>query len=226
MSGHGGSAVGAGCFCRSSIKVRAPCAVSVPARLQEGAGDERGPSPESRRSRTHERADRALGHAGLRPARRRPWRIWRRHFKGLTGDDQMRCAGCGRRRDAVVAEALWAFVGLTPGQGPKGLCAVRSPRMELLFLSGWIWGRTALQKHRVSGSGRASRGQFRFGPLKCVSVPKRAMNSGMAEPTARFSRRSSSREGIRSRPISDMEDPHRLSDERSSQSIGTGCRRS
>ena len=46
----GGSAVGAGCFCRSSIKVRAPCAVSVPARLQEGADDERGPAPESGRN--------------------------------------------------------------------------------------------------------------------------------------------------------------------------------
>ena len=29
-----------------------PCAVSVPARLQEGAGDERGPAPESGRKRT------------------------------------------------------------------------------------------------------------------------------------------------------------------------------
>jgi hypothetical protein len=31
-----GSAVGAGCFCGSSIKIRDPCAVSVPPRLQEG----------------------------------------------------------------------------------------------------------------------------------------------------------------------------------------------
>ena len=54
-----GSAVGAGCFCRSSIKVRAPCAASVPGRLQEGADDERGPAPESSRNGPYERADRA-----------------------------------------------------------------------------------------------------------------------------------------------------------------------
>src|SRR5271165_4900239 len=75
--------------------------------------------PESSRRRTHERADRALDHAGLRPARRRPWRIRRWRFKGLTGDDQTRCAGCGRRRDAVVARPRWAFVGLTPPAGTE-----------------------------------------------------------------------------------------------------------
>src|SRR5208283_5876362 len=75
--------------------------------------------PESSRRRTHERADRALDHAGLRPPRRRPWRIRRWRFKGLTGDDQTRCAGCGRRRDAVVVGPRWAFVGLTPLAGAE-----------------------------------------------------------------------------------------------------------
>src|SRR5208337_2181588 len=50
---------------------------------------------------------------------RRPWRIRRWRFKGLTGDDQTRCAGCGRRRDAVVVGPRWAFVGLTPLAGAE-----------------------------------------------------------------------------------------------------------
>ncbi len=77
-----------------------------------------------------ERADRALGHAGLRPARRRPWRIRRWRFKGLTGGDRTRCAACWRRREAVVAEPRLDFVGLAPPRGTTGLRAVRSPRME------------------------------------------------------------------------------------------------
>ena len=36
-----------------------PCVASVRARLQGGAGDERGPAPESGRNGTYERADRA-----------------------------------------------------------------------------------------------------------------------------------------------------------------------
>ena len=213
----GGSAVGAGCFCRSSIKVRAPCAVSVPARLQEGAGDERGPAPESSRRRTHERADRALGHAGLRPARRRPWRIRRWRFKGLTGDDRTRCAGCWRRREAVVAEPRLAFVGLTPPAGTE-----RAPRRPLTPDGALIPAGVDLRQDGAPEGiefrerARLARRNSASARLTASAAPKRAMNSGIAEPRARFSRRSSSREGIRSRSISDMEVPHRLSDERSS----------
>ncbi len=73
-----------------------------------------------------ERADRALGHAGLRPARRRPWRIRRWRFKGLTGGDRTRCAACWRRREAVVAEPRLAFVGLKPPAGNH-----RAPRRPI-----------------------------------------------------------------------------------------------
>ena len=74
--------------------------------------------------------ERALGHAGLRPARRLPWRIRRWRFKGLTGGDRTGCAACWRRRGAVVAEPRLDFVGLAPRRGTTGLRAVRSPRME------------------------------------------------------------------------------------------------
>ena len=74
--------------------------------------------PESSRRRTHERADRALGHAGVRPARRRSWRIRRWRFKGLTGDDRTHRAGGGRRRKAVVAKPRLDLVGLAPPAWP------------------------------------------------------------------------------------------------------------
>lgn len=73
-----------------------------------------------------DRADRALDHAGLRPARRLPWRIRRGHFKGLTGDDRTGCAACWRRRKVVVAEPRRTFVGLTPLAGSE-----RAPRRPI-----------------------------------------------------------------------------------------------
>ena len=91
---------------------------SGPGRLQEGAGDERGPASESR-NRTYERAQ-DWGHAGLRSARRLPWRIRRWRFKGLTGGDRTRCAACWRRREAVVAEPRLDFVDRRPGGDPQG----------------------------------------------------------------------------------------------------------
>src|SRR5271166_2885424 len=166
---HRGSAVGPGCFCRSSIKVRAPCAVSVPARLQEGAGDERGPAPESGRKRTHERADRALDDADLRPARRSPWRIRRWRFKGLTGDDRTRCAACWRPRDVVVAEPRLAFVGLAAPAGTE-----RAPPRPLTpdgaFIPAWVDLRQdgAPEGIEFLGAGAPCAPQFRFGPLDCV----------------------------------------------------------
>ena len=70
--------------------------------------------------------ERALGHAGLRPARRLPWRIRRWRFKGLTGGDRTGCAACWRRRGAVVAEPRLDFVGLAPPAGNH-----RAPRRPI-----------------------------------------------------------------------------------------------
>ena len=116
-----------------------------------------------------ERADRALGHAGLRPARRRPWRIRRWRFKGLTGDDRTRCAGCGRRREAVVAEPRWAFVGLMPPAGTE-----RAPPRPLTPDGALIPAGVDLRQDgapegiEFPGAGAPCAPQFRFGPLDCV----------------------------------------------------------
>src|SRR5271165_4108088 len=113
-----------------------------------------------------ERADRALDHAGLRPARRRPWRIWRWRFKGLTGDDQTRCAGCGRRRKAVVGQPRRAFVGLTPPAGTE-----RAPRRPVTPDGALIPAGVDLRQDgapegiEFPGAGAPSVPQFRFGAL-------------------------------------------------------------
>ena len=116
-----------------------------------------------------ERADRARGHAGLRPARRRPWRIRRWRFKGLTGDDRTRCAGCGRRREAVVAEPRWAFVGLTPRAGterapPRPL----TPEGALIPVGVDLRQDGAPEGIEFPGAGAPCAPQFRFGPLDCA----------------------------------------------------------
>jgi hypothetical protein len=139
-------------------------AVSVPARLQEGIGDELGLAPESSRKRTRRTPWQGWSDAGLRPARRRMWRICRWRFKGLTGDDRTRCAGCGRRQDAVVAEPRWAFVGLIHPSGSE-----RAPPRPLTPEGGLIPvgvdspGRRS-RRRRVSGSGRASRAAIPLRP--------------------------------------------------------------
>ena len=112
-----------------------------------------------------ERADRALDHAGLRPARRRPWRIRRWRFKGLTGDDRTRCAGCGRRREAVVAEPRWAFVGLTPPAGTrKGSAPSAHPGRSSHSCRGRSAPGRRSRRRRVSGSGRALRAAIPLRP--------------------------------------------------------------
>ncbi len=119
--------------------------------------------------RTYERADRALGHAGLRPARRRPWRIRRWRFKGLTGDDRTRCAACWRRREAVVAEPRWAFVGLAPPAGTH-----RAPRRPITADGALIPAGVDLRQDgapegiEFPGAGAPCAPQFRFGPLDCL----------------------------------------------------------
>jgi hypothetical protein len=60
-----------------------------------------------------------LDHAGLRPPLCCPWRILRRRLKDLTGVARTRYAGCGRRREGVVAKPRRAFVGLTPSAGTE-----------------------------------------------------------------------------------------------------------
>jgi hypothetical protein len=117
-----------------------------------------------------ERGDRALGHAGLRPARRRPWRIWRWRFKGLSGDDRTRGGGCRRRQEAVVAEPRWAFVGLTPRAGTE-----RAPRRPLTPEGALIPVGVDLRQDgtpegvEFPGAGEPCAPQFRLGPLNCVS---------------------------------------------------------
>ncbi len=125
--------------------------------------------PESSRRRTHERADGALGHAGLRPARRLPWRICRRRFKGLTGDDRTRRAGCGRRRKSIVAQPRLAFVGLMHRAATH-----RAPRRPITADEALIPAGVDLRKDcapegiEFAGAGAPRAPQFRFGPLDCV----------------------------------------------------------
>jgi hypothetical protein len=117
-------------------------------------------------NRPEERADGAI-RQGLRPARRLPWRIWRRLFRGLTGDDRTRCAGCGCRRKAVVAPR--AFVGLMPQAGTE-----RAPRQPLtpdgaLIPVGVEPGQYgAPEGIEFPGAGAPRAAQFRFGPLDCA----------------------------------------------------------
>jgi hypothetical protein len=119
-----------------------------------------------RRKRTRRTRLLGLCHAGLRPVRRRPWRIRRWRFKGLTGDDRTRCAACRRRREAVVAEARWAFVGLTPRAG-----TVRAPRRPLIPDRALIPIGVDVRQDgapdgvEFPGAGAPCAPQFRFGPL-------------------------------------------------------------
>ena len=142
-----------------------PCAASVPARLQKAPATNVDLRLKAACNRTYERADRALDHAGLRPARRRQWRICRRRFKGLTGDDRTRCAGCGRRRKAVVAEPRRTFVGL---MHPAGMERGSAPSAHPGRNSHSCRGRSApgrrSRRRIVSGSGRASRAAIPLRP--------------------------------------------------------------
>src|SRR5271165_1668891 len=117
-----------------------------------------------------ERTDGALGHAGLRTAGRRWWRIWRWRSKGLSGDDRTRCAGCGRRRKAVVAEPRRTFVGLMHPAGTE-----RAPPRPLTPEGTLIPAGVDLRQDgapegvEFPGAGAPCAPQFRFGPLNCVS---------------------------------------------------------
>jgi hypothetical protein len=116
-----------------------------------------------------DRADRA-GSCRPTPARRLPWRIRRWRFKGLTDDERTRCAGCGRRQKAVVAEPRRAFVGLTPEAGTE-----RAPRRPLAHDGALIPAGVDLRQDgapegvEFPGAGAPCAPQFRFGALNCVS---------------------------------------------------------
>jgi hypothetical protein len=116
-----------------------------------------------------DRADGALGHAGLRPARRLPWRIWRRRFKDMTGDDRTRYAACWRRREAVVAEPRLAFVGLMPPAGTvSALHRPLTPDGSLIPVGVGVRQDGTPEGIELAGAGAPRAAQFRLGPLDCA----------------------------------------------------------
>jgi hypothetical protein len=93
-------------------------------------------------------------------------RIWRWRFKLLTGDDRTRCAGCGRRRKAVVAQPLAGLRGIDARGG--GAWASRRPlTSDRDLIPAGVDLRQDGAREGVAGAGAPRAPQFRLGLLDC-----------------------------------------------------------
>jgi hypothetical protein len=104
-----------------------PFDVCLPARLQEGASDERGPAPESARDGRTNALNGLFVIQAYAPLAAARGAFGAGGSREVTGVDQTRCAGCGRRRDAAVAGPRSVFVGLMPAWTERTLTRALTP---------------------------------------------------------------------------------------------------